>query len=60
MEMYSRQMHTTSSRQRSPSCAIDDDRLDVVADRGYFNSTKILACEQAGRITARSTRVPSN
>jgi hypothetical protein len=53
-------MHTTSSRQRSPSCAIDDDRLDVVADLGYFNSTKILACEQAGRITARSTRVPSN
>jgi hypothetical protein len=23
------------------------DRLDVVADRGYFNSTEILACEQA-------------
>src|SRR5438874_150631 len=24
------------------------DHLDVVADRGYFNSTEILACEQAG------------
>src|SRR5258707_4890547 len=23
------------------------DHLDVVADRGYFNSTEILACEQA-------------
>jgi hypothetical protein len=23
------------------------DRLDVVADRGYFNSPEILACEQA-------------
>jgi Transposase DDE domain len=25
----------------------DADHLDVVADRGYFNSTEILACEQA-------------
>src|SRR4029077_4353720 len=24
------------------------DSLDVVADRGYFNSTEILACEEAG------------
>jgi hypothetical protein len=24
------------------------DHLDAVADRGYFNSTEILACEQAG------------
>jgi hypothetical protein len=24
------------------------DRLDAVADRGYFNSEEILACEQAG------------
>src|SRR6202043_3998295 len=24
------------------------DSLDVVADRGYFNSPEILACEQAG------------
>jgi transposase len=23
-------------------------RLDAVADRGYFNSEEILACEQAG------------
>ena len=26
------------------------DRLDAVADRGYFNSEEILACEQAGII----------
>jgi hypothetical protein len=27
---------------------LDIDKLDVVADRGYFNSTEILACDQAG------------
>jgi hypothetical protein len=27
---------------------LDVDELDVVADRGYFNSTGILACDQAG------------
>src|SRR5881394_587360 len=27
--------------------ALDADELDVVADRGYFNSTEILACAQA-------------
>ena len=26
---------------------LEADHLDVVADRGYFNSTEILACEQA-------------
>jgi len=28
--------------------ALGTDRLDVVADRGYFKSEEILACEQAG------------
>src|SRR5215831_12768146 len=32
------------SRRRRSSYA---DHLDVVADRGYFNSVEILACEQA-------------
>ena len=27
---------------------LEADSLDVVADRGYFNSTEILACEQKG------------
>jgi hypothetical protein len=27
--------------------AADATSLDVVADRGYFNSEKILACEEA-------------
>ena len=27
---------------------LDADELDVVADRGYFKSTEILACDQAG------------
>ena len=27
--------------------ALDAEHLDVVADRGYFNSPEILACEQA-------------
>src|SRR5258706_2792101 len=30
------------------------DHLDVVADRGYFNSTEILACEQADITVTRS------
>src|SRR5689334_24903777 len=28
--------------------ALETGSLDVVADRGYFNSTEILACEEAG------------
>jgi transposase len=28
--------------------ALKTDKLDVVADRGYFNSSEILACEEAG------------
>ncbi len=27
---------------------LETERLDVVADRGYFNSAEILACEEAG------------
>ena len=27
--------------------ALETERLDVVADRGYFNSAEILACEKA-------------
>ena len=27
---------------------LETENLDVVADRGYFNSTEILACEEAG------------
>ena len=28
--------------------ALDVDKLDAVADRGYFNSEEIRACEEAG------------
>jgi transposase len=28
--------------------ALGVEKLDTVADRGYFNSEEILACEQAG------------
>src|SRR5271167_1673603 len=28
--------------------ALEVDKLDAVADRGYFNSEEILACEEAG------------
>ena len=28
--------------------ALETDRLEVVADRGYFSSEQILACEDAG------------
>ena len=27
--------------------ALETESLDVVADRGYFNSSEILACEEA-------------
>jgi hypothetical protein len=31
------------------------ENLDVAADRGYFDSEEILACEEAGMITRRSS-----
>ncbi|MFQ5567942.1 MAG: IS1182 family transposase [Paracoccaceae bacterium] len=34
------------SKQAKAMLAVE--RLDVVADRGYFNSTEILACDRAG------------
>jgi len=33
---------------RQTKAALETDRLDVVADRGYFSSPEILACELAG------------
>jgi hypothetical protein len=33
---------------KEAKAALRADRLDAVADRGYFNSEEILACEQAG------------
>jgi transposase len=33
---------------RQTKAALETDSLDVVADRGYFNSEEILACEEAG------------
>jgi hypothetical protein len=33
---------------RQTKAALETDSLDVVADRGYFNSEDILACEEAG------------
>jgi transposase len=36
---------------KAAKAALHAERLDVVADRGYFDSAEILACEQAG-ITA--------
>ncbi len=47
---------TTSGSDRSQlarvgkaaKAVLATDRLDVVADRGYFNSPEILACEEAG------------
>ena len=37
-----------SSMARQAKAALGTERLDAVADRGYFNSEEILACEQAG------------
>jgi transposase len=33
---------------KEAKAALDVDELEVVADRGYFNSEQILACEEAG------------
>ena len=33
---------------KAAKAALHAERLDAVADRGYFNSEKILACAQAG------------
>ena len=35
-------------RRRDRRQQVQGGRLDVVADRGYFNSEEILACEDAG------------
>ncbi len=37
-----------STIAKQTKAALETDRLDVVADRGYFNSTEILACHEAG------------
>ncbi len=37
-----------SSMAKQAKAALDTDRLDVVADRGYFSSEEILACDEAG------------
>lgn len=33
---------------KQTKATLETDKLDVVADRGYFNSKEILACEEAG------------
>ena len=33
---------------KEAKATLERESLDVVADRGYFNSTEILACEEAG------------
>ncbi len=37
-----------SAMAQQTKAALETDSLDVVADRGYFTSTEILACEEAG------------
>ncbi len=37
-----------SSMAKQTRDALGTDRLDVVADRGYFSSAEILACDEAG------------
>jgi hypothetical protein len=35
---------------KETKAALDVEKLDVVADRGYFSSEEILACEKAGAV----------
>ena len=37
-----------SAMAEKTKAALETDALDVVADRGYFNSKEILACDEAG------------
>jgi transposase len=37
-----------SAMAKKTKAALETDRLDVVADRGYFNGEEILACDKAG------------
>ena len=37
-----------SNMAKQTKAALETDTLDVVADRGYFNSAEILACDEAG------------
>jgi len=37
-----------SPMAKQTKAVLETDRLDVVADRGYFNSVEILACDEAG------------
>ena len=37
-----------SHMAKRTKAALETDRLDVVADRGYFNGKEILACDEAG------------
>ena len=37
-----------SNIAKKTKAALATDKLDVVADRGYFSSLEILACEEAG------------
>ena len=37
-----------SAMAKQTKTALQADKLDVVADRGYFNSAEILACDEAG------------
>jgi hypothetical protein len=40
---------------REAKAVLRTDRLDAIADRGYFNGEEILACERAGMtVTCRN------
>src|SRR5216684_3706446 len=40
--------NATAAVAREAKAVLQVDKLEAVADRGYFNSEEILACEQAG------------
>jgi hypothetical protein len=45
---------------KKSKATLDSDTLDVVADRGYFDSVEILACEEAGVTVVLPKRMTSN
>ncbi len=45
-----------SAMAKQAKAALEIDRLDVVADRGYFDGKEVLACDEAAiTVTLRGT-----
>ena len=46
--MWARIARSSRTRRRRPKKRLQVEKLEAVADRGYFNGEEIMACEDAG------------